>query len=130
MQVIVDYFQLSQMKSCRKEPQRSRNNLLQQRTTSFNKIQNSFLLCVVGRFISGAYSPSIRLSGSALKIPQCPSRYLASAKNRSQINGCKRWSIITLFAIQASACRLTRTYRGICRCKRALEVFTAEYHLG
>ena len=50
MQVIVDYFQLSQMKSCRKEPQRSRNYLLQQRTNSFNKIQNSFLLCVVGRF--------------------------------------------------------------------------------
>ena len=44
MQVIVDYFQLSQMKSCRKEPQRSRNYLLQQRTNSFNKIQNSFLL--------------------------------------------------------------------------------------
>ena len=44
MQVIVDYFQLSQMKSCRKEPQRSRNYLLQQRTHSFNKIQNSFLV--------------------------------------------------------------------------------------
>ena len=43
MQVIVDYFQLSQMKSCRKEPQRSRNYLLQQRTNSFNKIQNRFL---------------------------------------------------------------------------------------
>ena len=44
MQVIVDYFQLSQMKSCRKEPQRSRNYLLQQRTYSFNKIQNRFLV--------------------------------------------------------------------------------------
>ena len=44
MQVIVDYFQISQMKSCRKEPQRSRNYLLQQRTSAFNKIQNSFLV--------------------------------------------------------------------------------------
>ena len=41
MQVIVDYFQLSQMKSCRKEPQRSRNYLLQQLTNSFNKIQTA-----------------------------------------------------------------------------------------
>ena len=48
MQVIVDYFQLSQMKSCRKEPQRSRNYLLQQRTNSFNKIQNSFLRTLRG----------------------------------------------------------------------------------
>ncbi len=43
MLVIVDYFQLSQMKSYRNEPQKSRNYLLQQRTYSFNKIQNSFL---------------------------------------------------------------------------------------
>ena len=42
MQVIVDYFQLSQMKSCRKGPQRIRNYFLQQRTYSFNKVQNSF----------------------------------------------------------------------------------------
>ena len=49
MQVIVDYFQLSQMKSCRKEPQRSRNYLLRQRTNSFNKIQNSFLFNLIAK---------------------------------------------------------------------------------
>lgn len=41
MRVIVDYFQLSQMKSCRKVPQRSRNHLLRQRTNSFYIIQNA-----------------------------------------------------------------------------------------
>ena len=56
MQVIVDYFQLSQMKSCRKEPQRSRNYLLQQRTNSFNKIQNSFLVYLLEELCK-AYTP-------------------------------------------------------------------------
>ena len=42
MQVIVDYFPILQMKRCRKEPQGIRNYFLQQRTYSFNKIQNSF----------------------------------------------------------------------------------------
>ncbi len=44
MLVIVDCLKLSQMKSCRKEPQSSRNHLLQQRNNSFNKILNS-LFC-------------------------------------------------------------------------------------
>ncbi len=56
MQVIVDYFQLSQMKGCRKEPQRSRNYLLQQRTNSFNKIQNSFLVYLLEELCK-AYAP-------------------------------------------------------------------------
>ena len=44
MQVIVDYFQLSQMKSCRKEPQRSRNYLLQQRTTLSIKFKTLLIM--------------------------------------------------------------------------------------
>ena len=45
------------MKSCRKEPQRSRNYLLQQRTNSFNKIQNSFLICFAYANKIGAMRP-------------------------------------------------------------------------
>ena len=34
-----------------------------------------------------------------LSIRKCPSRYRASVRKRSQINGCKRWVIITQLAL-------------------------------